>query len=474
MMTNEHPNILFILTDDQGAWALGAAGNDEIITPNLDRLAAKGILFNNFFCASPVCSPARASILTGRIPSQHGIHDWIREGNVKPDPIQFLEGFTTYTDLLAAHGYTCGLSGKWHLGDSALPQHGFKHWYVHKEGGGPYYGADMNRNGEWVQEEDYITDCITDDALGFIAANSDLNTPFYLGVHYTAPHSPWEAHEHPQELRKLYADCPFQSCPDLPMHPWQMNSAPWGRTPERRREILTGYYAALTSVDRNVGRLVDALEEQGIRDNTLIIFTSDNGMNMGHHGIYGKGNGTFPQNMFDTSIKVPMIIHDPQGAGGLVCERMLSHYDIFPTILERTGITNDAAHELPGRSFLPTLQGEVIDHDKPVIIYDEYGPVRMIRTQRWKYVHRYPYGPHELYDLHADPNEERNLVELVDLEEVCTDLKRQLQDWFAHYVDPAVDGTKEPVTGRGQRRKAGLWGQGELAYWQDHELLRPE
>ena len=147
----KRPNLLFILTDDQGAWAMHCAGNADIQTPNLDRLAAQGTRFDNFFCASPVCSPARASILTGRIPSQHGVHDWIRSGSLDKKalgehadhpyfasedvPIQYLQGLTTYPDLLAQNGYTCALAGKWHLGDSMQPQHGFSHWYTIGRGG---------------------------------------------------------------------------------------------------------------------------------------------------------------------------------------------------------------------------------------------------------------------------------------------------------------------------------------------------
>ena len=145
------PNILFILTDDQGAWALGAAGNREIITPHLDRLASEGAYFPNFFCASPVCSPARASILTGLPPSQHGIHDWIRSGNVPADrcpkpfmddtqAIEYLAGLPTYPQILADNGYVCGISGKWHLGDSLRPQQGFGYWHVIPYGGSPAPG----------------------------------------------------------------------------------------------------------------------------------------------------------------------------------------------------------------------------------------------------------------------------------------------------------------------------------------------
>ena len=153
------PNIVFILTDDQGPWAMHCAGNEEIQTPNLDRIAENGIRFTNFFCASPVCSPARASILTGRIPSGHGVHDWLCSGNVnredlgdlkehpyythEREAIRYLDGMLGYTDILAKEGYQCALSGKWHLGDSLHPQHGFSRWFTIGRGGCHYYEPDM-------------------------------------------------------------------------------------------------------------------------------------------------------------------------------------------------------------------------------------------------------------------------------------------------------------------------------------------
>ena len=146
---SEQPNLLFILSDDQGAWAMGCAGNEELQTPNLNRLASTGIRFDNFFCASPVCSPARSSILTGQIPSQHSVQDFLREGNHLNLPndgreIQYLAGKKAYVTVLAANGYDCGFSGKWHLGKSTLPQLGFAYWNAHAAGGGPYYGAPMS------------------------------------------------------------------------------------------------------------------------------------------------------------------------------------------------------------------------------------------------------------------------------------------------------------------------------------------
>ena len=185
-------------------------------------------------------------------------------------------------------------------------------------------------------------------------------------------------------------------------HPWQINSAPRGQG-ERRRELLGGYYAAITGLDRGVGQLLDRLEAMGALQNTLILFTGDNGMNMGHHGIWGKGNGTFPQNMYDTSVKVPFLAarpgYVPQGA---VVESLLSHYDLFPTLLDYLGFENPDADALPGQSFAPLLRGEATPERDQVVVFDEYGPVRMIRTHAWKYIHRYPHGPHVLYDLGND------------------------------------------------------------------------
>lgn len=129
-----------------------------------------------------------------------------------------------------------------------------------------------------------------------------------MSVHYTAPHSPWDASEHPKEYLDWYKDCEFKDTPNLPVHPWQVNTCPIGDTEERRKENLRGYYAAISAMDAGVGKILDKVKEKGLEDNTIVIFTSDNGMNMGHHGIWGKGNGTYPPNMYESSIRVPFII----------------------------------------------------------------------------------------------------------------------------------------------------------------------
>ncbi len=171
------PNVIFILTDDQGPWAAGCYATPEIRTPNIDRIAQRGVLFRNFFVATPVCSPSRATFLTGRIPSQHSIHDWLRPevmvGEEAKTPIASEVG---YTDIMAQQGYTCGISGKWHMGDCLKATHSFSFWYVHQRGGGPYNNAPMVRDGKCIDEPGYVTDRITDELLASVhPQDSDLS-----------------------------------------------------------------------------------------------------------------------------------------------------------------------------------------------------------------------------------------------------------------------------------------------------------
>ncbi len=442
------PNVLFILTDDQGWWSLGCYGNREIKTPNLDKLAARGMRFDNFFCATPVCSPSRATFLTGRIPSQHGVHDWVSGGNVDPGAIRFLDGETAYTDILAANGYICGISGKWHLGASEYPQNSFSHWYVHRQGGGHYLDPEMVRGGKLQKEKGYVTNLITENALEFLDAHG--HEPFYLSVHYTAPHSPWTRDNHPAEYFNLYDDCPFESCPQEPRHPWAISL-----TDEclNNREMLQGYAAAITAMDADVGKILDKLDQLEVSENTLIVFVSDNGFSCGHHGFWGKGNGTFPLNMHENSIRIPAIFsHPARIPAGNVQDAMASAYDFMPTLLDYLDLPVPETGNLPGRSFLPALDGKTGSGRDSVVIFDEYGGTRMIRTAGWKYVRRYPDGPDELWNLVNDPDERANLIDDPAYQEKIAELKAQLEQWFDTYANPERDGRYFPVDGQGQKR----------------------
>ena len=460
-MSNARPNVICILTDDQGIWAAGCYGNTEIRTPNIDRIASTGIRFDNFFVSTPVCSPSRATLLTGRIASQHGVHDWIREGNVGPDAASYIENERTYTDIMAEYGWDCGLTGKWHLGNSRIPQHGFSYWFTHQFGGGSYNDAPMVRNGALITAPGYVTHVITDDALAYIDRHAHGDHPFYLGVHYTAPHSPWTGH--PQEIVDSYEACPFDSCPQEPIHPWAI-----GLTHNHmgNRESMKGYFAAVTAMDMDVGRILDRLEQQGIRENTLVIFLSDNGFSLGHHGFWGKGNGTYPANMYENSIKVPAVMSHPERMPqGTVQRAMVSAYDFMPTLLSYLDLPVPEDRNLPGRNLVSAWLGNEDTGRDHVVVFDEYGGTRMIRTDEWKYVHRYPNGPCEIYDLIHDPDERTNLADDPEYSSKKIHLHREMESWFDRYVEPDVDGKNRPVTGSGQLRPIGSsWDDGSEAF----------
>ncbi|HIT90445.1 MAG TPA: sulfatase-like hydrolase/transferase [Candidatus Merdenecus merdavium] len=469
-MLKERPNFIFILTDDQGAWAVESTKNQDIKTPNLKEISKRGITFDEFYCTSPVCSPARASIVTGQIPSCHGIHDWLQRGNmdaykypeleVIPDidfndrAIDYLENNKTYMEYLAESGYQCALSGKWHLGDNPTPKKEFAYYYTIGRGGCHYYQADTFEDGKPQLSKEYITDSITNQALKYIDVLSEEGAPFYLDVHYTAPHSPWEPVEHPKEFIDMYKDCSFTDTPDLPVHPWQINTCPVGDTPEKRRENLTGYYAAISAMDAGVGKILKKLQAKGLDKNTIIIFTADNGMNMGHHGIWGKGNGTYPPNMYDSSVKVPFIIVTPDcQSPGVVCSAMASQYDIFPTILELAGCRKKQEDHQPGRSLLPQIKNPQKEATERIVVYDEYGKTRMIKKNKFKYIHRYGDGPCEFYDLSKDIDETHNLYQCPEYREQIESMRREMETWFEQHSVPVMDARKYAVTGKGQDKR---------------------
>lgn len=456
-MTQAHrPNILLIISDDQGAWAMGCAGTPELETPNLDHLASQGKRFEQLYCVSPVCSPARASIMTGRIPSAHGVHDWLRAGNSVLEKdyhqtmIDYLDGFETFPEILSAGGYHCGLSGKWHLGATATPHRGFDFWRAFPTGGGSYRNPFIVENGEYVRQDGYLTEIITDNALDFLSEQKP-DRPWYLSVNYTAPHSPWGLEEHePEDVAAFWPDCVFPSLPNGPMHPDIYSPAAYPADAEARRRVLSGYAAAIRGMDRQIGRILDALKAKGQLENTFILFTGDNGMNMGHHGIYGKGNGTDPINLYETSVKVPGIAMMPGRITPGILNGIYSHYDVLPTILALAGLSDQVPSGLPGRDLSQVLLAQMPEEDGFAVVFDEYGPHRMIRQGDWKLIYRLgPPGP-QLFNLATDPDEQVNLVAVPEHQSIRHALEAALRDWFARHGLAENDGFALPVRGGGQ------------------------
>lgn len=416
------PNVVMFMTDDHGAWATGAYGCGDIHTPHIDRLAAGGARFNRAFACTPVCSPSRVTWLTGVIPSHHGVQDWLQpEDSYGPTTRRWYQGFTTYSEILARNGYTLAMSGKWHMGEDDHAQAGFTDWATVPGGGGPYRDAEFVKNGERIRHTGFKTDAMTDYALEFLEREKE--NPFYLLVPFYAPHTPYDYQ--PEQDRAWYKDSRFPCYPDVPMHPWQTGSARL----HGNRESKLAYSALISGVDRSVGRILKRLEQLRLRDNTLVVFTADQGWNAGHHGVWGKGNGTWPFNMYEESLRVPLIWNHPgRIRAGLTPNAMVSAYDYFPSILDYLGIQAPPEPRRIGRSYVPFLRGE-----NPAWrnrLYFEYAYVRGIRTETAKYVERTAEWPSEFFDLERDPGETRNALSDPAYRDQVNSLRRDLHDFF--------------------------------------------
>ena len=459
-------HVLFILADDMGQWAMGAYGNKEIHTPNLDRLAKEGLLFTNAFCNTPVCSASRTSYFTGRLPSQHAVHDCIEGGNgCEDEGIPYTKTETFYTDIIGdyRYKYTCGISGKIHIGDQQVPQHSFKHWFVHQRGSADYYNPPMVKNGTCVNVNGYVTDIITDDAIDFLKAHASDENPFYLSVHYTAPHEPYTRDGlaelmHPPDIVRLYDNCSFSSCPQEPRNPFYRTRDSLTTQCLGNRECLKGYYAAVTAMDYNIGRLLKTLNNLGLDNNTVVVFTSDHGFNAGHHGMWGKGNAVYPLNFFETSLRIPLIWRHKGAITPGVEHSVVQVVDFAPTLLDYAGrFTFVEPGLLPGESYRDLLISTSNRNSRVNrTIYGEYGEARFGRFDgNMKFVTRKT-GHMELYDLTRDKNEKNNLLQ-PSLTEVDNDYNtaisnydRAMRYWFSYYENPWVSGWIMPVTGQGQ------------------------
>lgn len=440
-------NIVVIQTDDQGRWAVPWR-MPELVMPNLAALADDGLELDQLYCASPVCSPSRASVLTGRLPSAHGVHDWL-VGDRSPEthPDDYLAGQPTTPEVLARAGYQCAMVGKWHLGDARSPAPGFEYWWAHRYGGGHYFDAPIWRDGEPTEEPRYFTSAVTEQAIDFLQTR-DRSRPFYLQVNYTAPHTPWIDSHLPEDLA-LYEGCDFESVPRETAHPWvEPRSDEFADSFANPEPSLAGYCASLTAVDRGLGSIIDALEAQDAAADTVIIFFSDNGFSCGHHGIWGKGNGTFPLNYFDNSVRLPCVVRLPGGARG-VSEELLSAASWHATICELAGVTPPEDRWRLAESFADVLRGERSVANEVVVVVSEYGGGRMITDRSWVFVSRHA-GPDELYDMRNDPEQRTNLVDDAKFAQTKADLAAKLENWFADAARPGYSAFDRGVTGYGQ------------------------
>jgi choline-sulfatase len=426
-------SVVMFMTDDHGAWATGAYGCRDLHTPAIDSLAAGGVRFRNAFACTPVCSPSRMTYMTGTLPSTHGVQDWIiPEDSFGPASRRWLEGHLTYTEVLARNGYTLGMCGKWHMGEDDKAQAGFSYWATVPGGGGTYRNPEFVHNGGKRKIPGFKTDAVGDFAIEFLNQQKRGN-PFYLLVPFYAPHTPYDYQ--PERYRRWYAGSKFPCFPDVPASPWQN---PGLAQMFGEREPKLAYSALITGADHNAGRIVKRLEELGLRDDTLVVFTADQGWNAGHHGVWGKGNGTIPFNMFEESLRVPMIWNHPgRIPAGNALDPMISSYDFFPAILEYLGLAAPADPRRVGRSYAGFLRGRAPEWRNR--LYFEYAYVRGLRTENLKYIERAEGWPTELFDLEADPGETRSVADRPEYRAQRNALHAELTGYFAQQGAPPIE-----------------------------------
>ncbi|GAB4156860.1 MAG: sulfatase-like hydrolase/transferase [Planctomycetaceae bacterium] len=439
--SSKPPNLVTIVTDDQGRWAMGLYGNREIRTPNMDRIGQEGATFNNAFVATPVCSPSRATYMTGRYPTELGITDWIA-------PLEASRGLgltgTTWPAVLQKHGYRTALIGKWHLGmqDRFTPAKlGFHHFFGFRGGGNRPMNPTLERNGQSKKYSGPLPDLLVDDAIQFVKDNQ--KHPFALCLHFRAPHTPYGP------VPKVDSE-PYKNLdPNVPIPP--------GGVAEQIKKWNRDYYASIHSVDRNIGRLLDALDKLKLTKNTIVLFTSDHGYNNGRHGVSTKGNGHWiaggvrgPKrpNMWDTSIRVPLVIRWPGVIKpGTQFDHFVSNIDMFRTALGMLSIPVPENCNAHGIDFSPLLHGKpVSNRDALFGQYDLHNSglayMRMIRTKRFKYVRHFKANfMDELYDLKNDPDEKRNLLRRrggAKWQKTAAELKERLMNWQKSINDPIL------------------------------------
>jgi choline-sulfatase len=444
-------NIVIILLDDMGFWTANAYENMEIPTLNIDDLAKRGLTFDNCDCASPVCLPARASLLTGRIPAQHGVADWIRKGlidSADDQTVKYLRGMRGFSDVFADNGYVGCLIGILHLGDSDTPQKGFTQWTTILRGSGNYYGATLYRDGHEEAVDHDITHELNDAAIHFVPERANAQDCYFLSLNYTAPHRRWKRPEHPAKFWDKYDECTFQIYSDEPTNPSQFNDDIYSG--EDYVEMVRRYCTALTEADAAMGRVVDVITALGQTENTQIILSSDNGRSLGRHRTHGKGNATYPQNIYDQAVKVPFILVQPCKITARKSDALIGNRDFCPTRLYLLDIERRVAENWPGRSFLPHILSDTDAGRDDVVIFDERGPVSMLRDAPWKFVLRMWDWENQLFDMQADPDERINLINNYAHQDVANALESRLNGWFKTYVDPVMDAGKQQFFGHGQ------------------------
>ena len=474
----KRPNVLFVMTDDHATSALGCYGNPLVRTPVLDRLASEGVRFTNAFCTNSLCAPGRAATITGTYSHRNRI---LGNSEMKGQEEHLDQSLPTFPRILQANGYRTALVGKWHMSDDPR---GFDYWCV-LPGQGVYFDPELIENGQRKKFTGYASDVTTDLALRFLEqAGSDRagdGKPWCLVYQHKAPHRPFLP---PPRHAKLYdgVELPYPATFDddyatrkvaaaaedmrfdLSLEPDYKKEIPKGLSAAAKKRwiyqrFVKDYYGAIAGVDDNLGRVLDHLRKTNQYDNTLVVYTTDNGFFVGEHGWYDK------RFMYEPSLRIPLLVRPPGGIpSGRTTEAFALNIDYASTILDYTACPIPA--EMQGRSLRPVLESPTPPADWPTSIYYAYyenswalagkgkeamsdpsfafftphriGPHRGVRTRTHKLIHYYSEGEYwELFDLVQDPNELNNLYGDPAVGALTGELKAEMTRLRRQYSDHA-------------------------------------
>lgn len=451
--SQQRPNIVFIMTDDHARSAMSLYGNPVLTTPHLDRIGNEGLRFDQAYVTCALCLPSRASFLTGQYPHIHGMRTNGAESGFTSEPA--LDNTQTWPNLLRAQGYYTGVVGKWHI--NTMPA-GYDHTAIIR-GQGSYFDPQMWIDGRWRDQRGHTDDVIGEHALHFLR-NAPRNRPFALMYQFKAPHRDWNP---APRFRTRFADVDIalpasfeaglrsrsQAVQQTMMRIAQMpdfarsNGRLTGDALARAnfQEFMRNYYRVLCGVDENVGKVLDHLQEQGLAENTLVIYTTDNGFFLGEHGLFDK------RLMYDPAIRIPLLLRWPAGiaAGRVDADHFALNIDLAPTLLDIGGAP--IPDTMQGKSWLPLLEAQEQPWREDFLYeYYEYPgvhcvrPHRGVRNRRWKLLEfwREP-REYELYDLASDPDELRNLAPDPAYASTLDQLQRRLQALRGRYADRDPD-----------------------------------
>ena len=437
--TAKQRNVIFILSDDHRYDYMGFIGKVPWLkTPNMDKLAKEGAYLKNAFVTTSLCSPSRASILTGQYSHVHTIVD-----NYAPDP----GNLTYFPEYLQKAGYQTAFFGKWHMGDhSDKQQPGFDHWESFA-GQGVYYNPTLNINGRRITYKDstYTTDLLTKHTLEWLE-NRDKDKPFFAYLSHKSVHAafqPAKRHKGMYKGKKIMRPKTFtQTIGDvykkLKWPEWVKNQRhSWHGVDYMYHQktdldsMVVDYNETLMGVDESIGSVMDWLEANNLDKNTLVIYMGDNGFSWGEHGLIDK------RHAYEESIKVPMLIHCPElFEGGKTLNQMVQNIDIAPTILDCANVKKP--EYMPGSSMLKILNGNEKNWRKKIFYeyFWEYDfpmtpTVFAVRTDKYKYIRYYGiWDSNELYDLENDPDEMYNIIEKPEHQELVKNLAGELYGWL--------------------------------------------